>query len=109
MSIQQEGLRGRYNRLMDEWRRGSEVMVSERAGIEHPAYKQLVALGRDGVRFLLADLRDGVQVPPAVHAWIVRHVGSDPVPPSVTESGDLQAVRDQLVQWGIHERRISAA
>jgi hypothetical protein len=100
------GTRARYTGLFESWVSDREVMRSEGAGMGHPAFRQILALGRDGIRFILEDIGDGKDMPPAVHALIVRHVGYDPVPGTITSSGDQKAVQASLLTWGREAKRI---
>jgi hypothetical protein len=100
------GMRGRYERLVEEWKAGPQVMESEASGRAHPAFTRILGLGRDGVRFLLEDLRDGKPLPSAVHALIARHAGYDPVPADVISDGDPRKIVGHLIQWGYDQKRI---
>jgi hypothetical protein len=49
-------LENRFKQLAAEWRRDVALLSSVTAIVEHPAYRQIIALGRDVVPLILREL-----------------------------------------------------
>jgi hypothetical protein len=75
---QAEALEAKFQRLAGTWRRATGHMSSMSSAANHPAYREIIAMGVVVVPLLLRDLEDNQS-----HWFIaLRQItGADPIPP----------------------------
>lgn len=91
-------LERRFRQLVSEWKAGRGPQSSVAKMAMHPAYQQIIGLGRDAIPLLLAEM----EREPSHWAWALRAItGEDPVPEA--SRGKLFETAQAWVQWG-HEK-----
>lgn len=94
MTARDHILEGRLDALVKEWDRDTLFLSSTTMMTDHPAFRAIVALGRDAVGPIVERLaRDP--------SWLVlalpRITGENPVPDA--DAGDLSAIVASWVEW----------
>ncbi|OHB70233.1 MAG: hypothetical protein A2V70_13825 [Planctomycetes bacterium RBG_13_63_9] len=88
-------LRERFEALARTWRNECRFSSSMTEIAMHPAYQQIIGMGRDAVEFLLQEL----DRQPDHWFWALCAItGEDPVPPE--DKGDLAAMAKVWLHWG---------
>lgn len=87
----------RFARLADRWERETRNMSSPNAAERHPAYQQIIDLGKPVIPLILKRLAEYPSF------WfkallIISAEPNDPVQPSM--HGDVQAMADAWLSWG---------
>ena len=91
----QEDVPTRFKKLTETWREETGGLSSPSQIASHPAYQQIISMGRPVLPLILADLEArGGQWYLALRAI----TGASPVPPEA--SGRARLVRDAWLQWG---------
>lgn len=90
-----ESIEQRLRRLEAEWKAATKFLSDPDQITGHPAFRQIVGLGRDVVPVLLRDL----QTAPGLWVWALPEItGEDPVPES--DRGDIRKMSEAWVAWG---------
>jgi hypothetical protein len=90
-----EPVEQRLRRLEAQWLADTQFLSDARRIIDHPAFRQIVALGREAVPTLLRDL----QAQPSLWVWALSEMtGEDPVTPA--DAGNVRKMSDAWVAWG---------
>jgi hypothetical protein len=89
------GLERRFRELADEWQAAVAHLSSTTARVQHPAYREIIALGSAVVPLLLRELE---RRPNHWFAALRALTGADPVSPA--DRGDLGAMADAWIKWG---------
>src|SRR5215211_6351700 len=72
-----ETVEQRLRRLEAQWKADTQFLSDARQIINHPAFRQIIALGPPVVPFLLRDL----EAQPSLWVWALPEItGEDPVP-----------------------------
>jgi hypothetical protein len=90
-----ETLEQQVTRLLNQWRQETAPLSSSSKIIGHPAYQELIALGRPALPFLLRDLeatRDG-----RLSKALAAITGCHPVPPE--DRGRIKQVAKAWLRW----------
>ena len=90
-----ETLEQQVTRLLNQWRQETAPLSSSSKITGHPAYQELIALGRPALPFLLRDLEathDG-----RLSKALTTITGCHPVPPE--DRGKIQQVADAWLRW----------
>lgn len=90
-----EDLVRRFENLAARWREDTRFHSSPKILFEHPAYREIIGMGRPVVPLLLGDLRseDSLWFT-ALHAI----TGESPVPPD--DRGDIPRMTEHWLNWG---------
>ena len=88
-------LQDRFRQLAAEWRRDVGPLSSVSAIVQHPAYQQIIALGRDVVPLILRELE---REPDHWFAALRAITGADPVAPE--DHGRMDRMAAAWVRWG---------
>ena len=95
--MQQEAadLAQEFRRLADQWRRERGATSLAKRMAEHPAYRQITAMGEKAVPLILAELERQPD-----HWFFALHeiTGASPVP--VQSQGKLQEMAEAWIDWG---------
>ncbi|HTV48908.1 MAG TPA: hypothetical protein VMG59_10745 [Phycisphaerae bacterium] len=84
-----------FRRFAQQWKNDCAHISSVLQSSQHPAYQQIIRMGRPVIPFLLADL---VRTP-AYWFFALREItGEDPVPPS--SRGKVREMAQAWIQWG---------
>ena len=84
-----------FHRLAEEWKSETAPLSSIRLKKQHPAYRQLVAMGEPTIPLILADLARK----PSHLFWVLRDITYvNPVDPSVAK--DFLDVIQSWIEWG---------
>jgi hypothetical protein len=86
---------GRFQTLLDEWRRDTAFSSSASEICEHPAYQQIIAMGATAVPLLLREVERGTG---HLHEALALITGEDPVPED--DAGDEEAMAAAWLAWG---------
>jgi hypothetical protein len=90
-----ETVEQRLRRLEAQWQADTRFLSDARRITNHPAFQQIIALGKEVVPFLLHDL----QAQPSLWVWALPEItGENPVPAS--DAGNIRKMSDAWVQWG---------
>ena len=95
-------LQERFVRLAAEWRsgRGHSSLSSEM--VTHPAYLQIIGMGKSAIPLLLNEMNER----PDHWDWALRAItGTDPVPQEAW--GKLRQIASAWLAWGAREGYIS--
>lgn len=84
----------RFEELTRQWKEVTQVTSSITEMSTHPAYQQIIGMGKDAVPLILAELRRE----PDHWFWALRAItGEDPVP--AADRGKLQAMTRAWLEW----------
>ena len=84
-----------FRRLAEEWKSETAPLSSIRLKKEHPAYRQLVAMGEPAIPLILADLARK----PSHLFWVLRDITNvNPADPGVAK--DFLDVIHCWIEWG---------
>lgn len=101
-SRQVETLVERFSRLVDDWKEDTAFTSSVTAMSTHPAYQQIIGMGKPAVPFLLAELEREL----GHWFWALHAItGVDPVPPQ--DAGDVTKMAAAWVKWGRQQGHLS--
>ncbi len=88
------GDRARFRQLAERWRRDTEFCSSLTEIVLHPAYQQIIGMGRAAIPLILEEL----QREPDHWFWAVTAItGEDPVSPIAR--GHVPAMTDAWLTW----------
>jgi hypothetical protein len=90
-----ESLEARFRRLAAVWQKAVAHQSSTTLRNNHPAYREIIALGRDVVPLMLRDLEEN-----HTH-WFcaLREItGTDPIPESA--AGNISQMVEAWLHWG---------
>jgi hypothetical protein len=87
-------LEQRFHTLVERWRGSRNLARTATGSAMHPAYQEIIGLGRDGLPLILRELQREVD-----HwFWALRAItGVDPVAPS--DRGDLDKMAHAWLRW----------
>ena len=85
----------RFERLAADWQRAVAHQSSSRIRYEHPAYQEIIALGRPVVPLLLRDLETNHR---HWFAALQAITGANPVPPE--DAGRIDRMTAAWLRWG---------
>jgi hypothetical protein len=91
----EETVEQQVRRLLATWREQTAFLSSSTALVAHPAYQELIALGRSALPFLFRDMEqtfDG-----HLSSALVAITGAQPVPPE--EGGKIRKVAERWLAW----------
>lgn len=95
LSVDGAGDPGRFRQLAERWKRDTEFCSSLTEMAVHPAYQQIIGMGRTAIPLLLEELRHQ----PDHWFWALSAItGVDPVPPSAR--GNVPLMTNAWLQWG---------
>jgi hypothetical protein len=89
------GLERRFRELADEWQAAVVPLSSTTARVQHPAYREIIALGPAVVPLLLRELE---RRPDHWFAALRSLTGADPVAPA--DRGHLGRMAEAWIRWG---------
>ena len=85
----------RFPELLLQWREETCFTSSLADMVMHPAYQQLIGLGKPAIPLILEELREG----PDHLFWALYAItGEDPVPADAR--GDIQRMTEAWLEWG---------
>ncbi len=85
----------RFRKLVASWRQERELTSSISEMVEHPAYQQIIAMGREAIPLLLRELERY----PDHWFWALKAItGEDPVPPA--SRGNVRQMTEAWLSWG---------
>jgi len=88
-------LERRFRELAQEWREATEFTSSTTDMVMHPAYQQIIGIGRAALPLIFAELRRA----PDHWFWALKAItGEDPVAPA--DRGKVQRMTDAWLAWG---------
>jgi hypothetical protein len=85
----------RFLKLTDRWKYETAHLSNVETIVEHPAYREIVAMGSEVLPWILGDLRCE---PAHWFPALVELTGENPVPPE--SSGNIYEMADSWVKWG---------
>jgi hypothetical protein len=88
----------RFHKLLRRWRADTAYVSSATEMFNHPAFAQIVRMGKQVVPLIIAELR---MQPDWLVGALVRITGENPVPEA--DRGDVYAMANAWVEW--HNRR----
>lgn len=90
-------LRTTFEELAEAWRTRTRYWSFIQKMVATPEYQRVIGLGRPVVPLMLRELE---REPEFWFCALEAITGENPVPESVSASGNIQAVTDCWVQWG---------
>jgi hypothetical protein len=85
---------GRFRDLVREWKAATTLMSSITEMATHPAYQQIIGMGKEAIPLLLEELRQT----PDHWFWALKAITSeDPVPPA--DRGKLRPMTEAWLAW----------
>jgi hypothetical protein len=88
-------LKRRFDRLADEWRADTRFTSSLSKIYGHPAYQEIISLGRPVLPLILASLK---RYPQQWFAALEAITGENPVEES--DAGNVERMRAAWIEWG---------
>ncbi len=90
-----ETVEERLRRLEAIWNAETSYLSSYTDIVEHPAFREIIAMGEPVVPLLLRDLAER----PRLWVWALPEItGEDPVPPE--EAGNIARMSEAWLRWG---------
>ena len=94
LSRQRQSVAERFRELVGIWKAGTAPLSSATEMAMHPAYQQIIGLGRDAVPLLLREL----QREPDHWFWALKAItGVDPVEPR--QRGQIREMAEAWLRW----------
>ena len=95
-STREPGLEQKFRKLADQWRKETGHLSSVTKKAMHPAYQQIIGMGRDAIPLILQELK-------RTHGhwiWALFSItGEDPAP----EGSTFTEAADAWLSWGIQQ------
>lgn len=86
----------RFHSLANTWKEETRYLSSVHDMVLHPAYQQIIGIGKESLPFLFDELKRQ----PDHWFWALHAItGEDPVPPQ--EKGNLEAMARRWLRWGV--------
>lgn len=90
-----ETVEQKLRRFEAQWKADTQFLSDANRLINHPAFQQIIALGKEVVPFLLRDLA----AQPSLWVWALPEItAEDPVPAS--DAGNIRKMSDAWLKWG---------
>ena len=90
-----ESVEQKLRRLEAQWKADTRFLSDANQIIDHPAFQEIVALGKDVLPFLLKDLEGQA----SLWVWALPEIaGENPVPAS--DAGNIRKMSDAWLKWG---------
>lgn len=86
----------RFEKLKEQWAADTEFASSATEQFMHPAYQQIVGMGRDGLPLILRDLRDN----PAHWFWALAAISGED---HADGANTFEEARERWLAWGARE------
>jgi hypothetical protein len=96
-TLTSDELRATFQQLAEAWRQRSGYLGFIHKKVALPEYHRIIGLGRPVVPLLLRELE---REPEFWFSALEAITGENPVPESVSSSGDIRATADAWVEWG---------
>jgi hypothetical protein len=85
----------KFAALADRWKRETAVLSSVSQIAMHPAYQEIIGMGREAIPLILQELEQE----PNHWFWALRAItGESPVPPD--QRGKMQEMANSWLHWG---------
>ncbi len=94
-SSKKPGISARFEALFSLWKKETLLTSNGDEIIAHPAYRQMIELGKPVIPFMLIKLRDD---PHFLFDALTAITGDDPVPE--THAGQLHKMAEDWLKWG---------
>ncbi len=94
-SPDEPGIERRFRELVADWQTDVAHLSSTTARVQHPAYREIIALGPPAVPLLLRELE---RRPNHWFAALRSLTGADPVVPA--DRGHLERMAEAWIRWG---------
>jgi hypothetical protein len=95
--VQRESGFEKFQRLTKQWRDERDQKTSVSDMVMHPAYQQIIGMGREATPFILRELSQEVE--PDHWFWALKAItGEDPVPPE--SRGKIFEMASAWLRWG---------
>ena len=92
-----EAVEPRFRELVRQWKEGTRFESSSTAIVMHPAYQQIIGLGREALPLIFLELRQG----PDHWFWALRAItGENPIP--AEDRGKLPRMTEAWLKWAEH-------
>jgi hypothetical protein len=90
-----ESIEQRFRRLEAVWEAETLFLSDAQRIIEHPAFQEILGLGREAVPLMLRDLEKG----PRHWVWALSRItGVNPVP--AEDAGKIRKMSEAWLRWG---------
>ncbi len=84
-----------FERLTTQWKQDTAHLSSTAMIAEHPAYQEIIGMGKDVIPFILHDLEES----PSQWFWALGSItGESPVRPA--DRGNVDAMTASWLDWG---------
>jgi len=84
-----------FGNLSKQWKRDTKLQSSVSAIVMHPAYLDIIGMGRAAVPFILRDLRKENS-----HWFTALRAITKAAPVNPADAGNLKRMRDAWLKWG---------
>jgi hypothetical protein len=85
----------RFRQLEATWTAETGFLSSYQDIVEHPAFQEIIRLGKDVIPFMLRDLEER----PRLWVWALPEItGTNPVPPE--DAGHIAKMSEAWLRWG---------
>jgi predicted DNA-binding antitoxin AbrB/MazE fold protein len=93
--LTEDDVRRRFEDLARRWKAETRRMATVREMVQHPAYREIVGMGKAAVPMLLRELE---QAPDHWFAALRAITASNPVPDE--DRGDVRRMAECWIRWG---------
>jgi hypothetical protein len=93
-SLEEPGITQRFSQLAAVWKEETRFLSSVHEMVTHPAYLQIIGLGKDALPLLVNELR---RDPDHWFVALQAIAGTNPIPPSAR--GDLDKMTQAWLTW----------
>jgi hypothetical protein len=88
-------IKQRFRELVAQWKQGTRFLSSVHDLVSHPAYLQIIGMGKEAVPLLLDELR---REPDHWFVALQAITGTNPISPPVC--GDVESMTEAWLSWG---------
>jgi len=90
-----ETVEQQFRRLEAQWTTDTQFLSNPRLITEHPAFREIIALGPEVLPLMLRDL----EAQPSLWVWALPEItGENPV--EAGDGGNIRKMSDAWLQWG---------
>ena len=86
--------KARFRELVRQWKEATVYLSSVHDMVSHPAYLQIIGMGKEALPLLVDELR---REPDHWFVALQAITGTNPIPPSV--QGDVEAMTQAWLSW----------
>lgn len=90
-----ESVEAKFHRLVDQWRKDTELFSSVTQDHAHPAYLKILVMGKSALPLILKELRDN-----GGNWFLALRLIADEDPVPQAHAGMVKKMREDWITWG---------